>query len=323
SDGQSMLRATQEREHTAKSRTAGACGPHNQTLQHWHAPKYDVADNGSLCWLFGCKYYKATRTAPCSKGCKSFTDESPKPPLGNLATHTKQTHQEQLEQSSKDGEEADDDGGEVPQSTDKLMARKIMKSFIKKGLLHPKLKRTRKGFRILFAVWFIEANLPFTTGESSGLARLFRYLEVNEELPSDTTHSTDALTMDNASANDVMACTLSKLLQKRYLIPFVPENSQICYLAHVVNLVVQKMLSALNDAEDPNIVDYYLGQKFLPIHYDPNEDEEAVAHDGPERAAADKTTCENLPEEDKDEFDNIETGLTSVQKVCYVLFFAF
>ncbi|OCH91584.1 hypothetical protein OBBRIDRAFT_728545 [Obba rivulosa] len=112
-----------------------------------------------------------------------------------------------------------------------------------------------------------------------------------------------------------MARTLSKLLQKHYLIPFVSENSQIRCLAHVVNLVVQKMLSALNDAEDPDIVDYYLGQKFLPIHYDPNEDEEAVAHDGPERAAADKTACENFPEEDKDEFDNIETGLTPVQKL--------
>ncbi|OCH91585.1 hypothetical protein OBBRIDRAFT_708520, partial [Obba rivulosa] len=44
-----------------------------------------------------------------------------------------------------------------------------------------------KGFRILFAVWFIEANLPFTTCKSSGLTRLFRYLEVNKELLSDTT----------------------------------------------------------------------------------------------------------------------------------------
>ncbi|KAI1797442.1 hypothetical protein LXA43DRAFT_847010, partial [Ganoderma leucocontextum] len=44
-----------------------------------------------------------------------------------------------------------------------------------------------KGFNRIFAAWIFEDDLPFTTGESSGLARLFQYLKVHFLLPSDTT----------------------------------------------------------------------------------------------------------------------------------------
>ncbi|KAJ7660882.1 hypothetical protein DFH06DRAFT_988730, partial [Mycena polygramma] len=60
-------------------------------------------------------------------------------------------------------------------------------------------------------------------------------------------------------------------------IQFVPDNSQIRCLAHIVNLVVQKLLAALEEAADPDIEDYYLPHKDLPFHYDPDDDPELAA----------------------------------------------
>ncbi|KAJ7330405.1 hypothetical protein DFH08DRAFT_708903 [Mycena albidolilacea] len=60
-------------------------------------------------------------------------------------------------------------------------------------------------------------------------------------------------------------------------IQFAPANSQIHCLAHVVNLVVQKLLAVLDDAPDPDITDDYLLNKDLPLHYDPDQDPEVLA----------------------------------------------
>ncbi|CDO77912.1 hypothetical protein BN946_scf184727.g1, partial [Trametes cinnabarina] len=84
-----------------------------------------------------------------------------------------------------------------------------------------------------------------------------------------------SLTMDNASANDVLARTVGLLLLKRYGIHFTPENGRIRCIAHVVNLVVQKILSKLFEADDPVLADYYeLWNKHLPFHYDLEADDE-------------------------------------------------
>ena len=42
-----------------------------------------------------------------------------------------------------------------------------------------------------------------------------------------------------------------------YSVPFHPNNSHIHCLAHVVNLVVQKMLSVVKNVDDPELQDYY------------------------------------------------------------------
>ncbi|KZP08160.1 hypothetical protein FIBSPDRAFT_670922, partial [Athelia psychrophila] len=44
-----------------------------------------------------------------------------------------------------------------------------------------------KGFLQIFSAWLLEDDLPWTTGESPGLKRLFEYLHVRFSLPSDTT----------------------------------------------------------------------------------------------------------------------------------------
>ena len=45
-------------------------------------------------------------------------------------------------------------------------------------------------------------------------------------------------------------------------------------MAHVVNLIVQALLAALNEADDPEKDDYYIPNKHLPSHYDPDDDNE-------------------------------------------------
>lgn len=62
-----------------------------------------------------------------------------------------------------------------------------MEEFLEKGRLNPKLHPTKKGFLKHFAAWLIKEDLPFTTGESYGIKRLFKYLDVTFQLPSDTT----------------------------------------------------------------------------------------------------------------------------------------
>ena len=94
--------------------------------------------------------------------------------------------------------------------------------------------------------------------------------------------------MDNASANDVLAEYVSRLLLKRYGVQFSPENGRIRCIAHVINLIVQKILSTLSAADDPAVVDYYdLYNKHLPAHLDINElDEDLEAADATDGAAA-------------------------------------
>ncbi|KAF7794640.1 hypothetical protein EIP86_005777, partial [Pleurotus ostreatoroseus] len=96
--------------------------------------------------------------------------------------------------------------------------------------------------------------------------------------------------MDNASVNDVLARTLGFLLLKRYGIHFDPQNGQIHCIAHVVNLVVQKMLNKLEEAVDPNVDDYYERNKHVPFHYDPETDEDQKALDEEEDEEEDESS---------------------------------
>jgi hypothetical protein len=43
-------------------------------------------------------------------------------------------------------------------------------------------------------------------------------------------------------------------------------------MAHVINLIVQAMLASLDEAKDPDEEDYFVPNKHLPFHYDPDND---------------------------------------------------
>lgn len=79
--------------------------------------------------------------------------------------------------------------------------------------------------------------------------------------------------MDNATSNDVLARSLATLLIK-YNVEFDPKSGQIRCLPHVINLVVQQILSKLSsgDVADLDVDDYYNEAKKHLVHYDPNND---------------------------------------------------
>jgi len=83
-----------------------------------------------------------------------------------------------------------------------------------------------------------------------------------------------AICMDNASVCDVLASSAGILLLQKYGIQFHAQNARIRCMAHVVNLIVQAILAELNEADDPEQDDYYIPNKHIPFHYDPDDDEE-------------------------------------------------
>ncbi|KAF7349507.1 Dimer-Tnp-hAT domain-containing protein [Mycena sanguinolenta] len=333
----------------------GKRGPKTETRDHFHPP-VAVKLKGEKRWAFKCRHCKTTLTFSRSVGKNQlFGDEKPAPPLGNLATHITSKH----------------DGVPVPSDVQpgeirgvSATSAKIMADFLLEGKLNPAINSTQKNFLKVFAAWIIEDDLPFTTGETPGIQRLFAFLQTRYGLPSDTTnvkskiavatdtwttramtftfagtiaswitadwelvervldfhpiedkehegeyaalglakslnnfkalekishiffskwHRTDgslylfAVALDNASPNDVLLQALSRLLMRKFDIQFMPANSQIRCLAHVINLVVQKFLAALDDAEDPENVDDYIPNKDLPFHYDADSDPEVIA----------------------------------------------
>ncbi|KAJ7809818.1 hypothetical protein B0H13DRAFT_1550389, partial [Mycena leptocephala] len=52
-----------------------------------------------------------------------------------------------------------------------------------------------KNFLKVVAAWIIEDDLPFTTGETPGIKRLFAFLQTHYILPSDTTVRNTLATM--------------------------------------------------------------------------------------------------------------------------------
>jgi hypothetical protein len=106
-----------------------------------------------------------------------FGDESPQPALGRLATHNK-SH------------------GDIPLPEDvepgltrgiSAASAKIMEEFLIDGKLNPAINPTQANFLKNFAAWIIEDDLPFSTGETVGINRLFKFMHSRYQLPSDTT----------------------------------------------------------------------------------------------------------------------------------------
>ena len=124
-----------------------------------------------------------TRTVERSKGCDNFDEERPLPRLGNLATHIRIDHPNEWrgDGNAQQASTTPIDQGYTAAST------KLMEDYLAEGKLNPKTYPTKAGFLRHFAAWLIEEDLPFTTGEAPGLHRLFKYLEITYQLPSDTT----------------------------------------------------------------------------------------------------------------------------------------
>ncbi|KAJ3793687.1 hypothetical protein GGU11DRAFT_691287 [Lentinula aff. detonsa] len=282
SNGQSALRKIEEVERVQR-------GPKSNTRDFW--TERLVTEKGKLRWEFKCKccVHKVTvRRFPATAGCNSFDEECPKPNLSNLTTHLNQVHPDRNNTESPSQDPAE------PQTAFEEASAAFLQRYIDQGKLNPEIEATQKGFLQMFSAWVFEDGLPFTTGKSKGLRRLFEYLKIKFALPTDTTVRLTlcnswslvtysdfrliiyflAIVMDNASACDTLAETLGKLLFDRYGIHFHPENNRIRCLAHIVNLIVQAILKALDEVDSSDDIDYFLLHKDLPMHYDEDEDEE-------------------------------------------------
>ncbi|KAG2362384.1 hypothetical protein BDR07DRAFT_1407185 [Suillus spraguei] len=85
-------------------------------------------------------------------------------------------------------------------------------------------------------------------------------------------------------------------------------------MAHVVNLIVQVMLASLDEARDPDEEDYFVPNKHLPFHYDPNNDADLLEleqeQDDDENAKNDDLELDEEAEKLLNEF----SGLSPVKK---------
>jgi hypothetical protein len=129
--------------------------------------------------------------------------------------------------------------------------------------------------------------------------------------------------MDNASICDVLARVAGVMLLQKYGLNFHAQNARIRCMAHVVNLIVQALLAALNEADDPEKDDYYIPNKHLPFHYDPDDDDEVQEMEAegnkPDDEDEEFEELLNVPDLENEELDNEVTAkvvnLSEVKKV--------
>jgi hypothetical protein len=103
-----------------------------------------------------------------------------------------------------------------------------------------------------------------------------------------------------------------------YGIPFHPNNSHIHCLAHVVNLVIQKMLSVAKDDNDPDLQDYYESlDKQFPVHYNLDHDNELhdFENEDDDGSKAQGDLSDGLVDQESGKQDQF-SGMGVIEKVC-------
>lgn len=91
-------------------------------------------------------------------------------------------------------------------------------------------------------------------------------------------------------------------------------------MAHVVNLIVQAMLASLDEVRDPDEEDYFVPNKHLPFHYDPNDDADLQELEQEQADDNDKNIENDLKLDDEAEkLLNEFFGLSPVKKASSLL----
>ena len=93
---------------------------------------------------------------------------------------------------------------------------------------------------------------------------------------------------------------------------------QIRCTCHIVNLVVQDILAALGEADDPDDIDYYSLHKEQPFHLDIDADSDQVAMDNEEfQDELDDTEESDEPENiSMEEEEKLKATVSPLSKVC-------
>jgi hypothetical protein len=107
-----------------------------------------------------------TRTVERTPEYDNFNNEKPQPKFGNLSTHTHTEHPNEYTDGAGSAQESSNNPINHGYTA---ASAKLMKEFLEKGQLNPKLYPMKKGFLKHFATWLIEGDLPFTTGGSYGI----------------------------------------------------------------------------------------------------------------------------------------------------------
>ena len=84
-------------------------------------------------------------------------------------------------------------------------------------------------------------------------------------------------------------------------------------LAHIVNIVVQTLLKQLNEAKDPEILNWFEGNRHLPVHYNRDEDE-VKAMEAEDLVAVEDGRTE-IDEISEDELPKDASSLSVMKKV--------
>lgn len=134
--------------------------------------------------------------------------------------------------------------------------------------------------------------------------------------------------MDNTTVCDVIARSAGIMLLKKYGLHFHEGNACICCMLHVINLIIQSLLASLDEATDPDLEDYYIPNKHLLFHYNPEEDKEVIKmeNEGDENGYADDKDDEFVEllhldlgdeelEEELEEELNATLNISKVKKV--------
>jgi hypothetical protein len=123
-----------------------------------------------------------------------------------------------------------------------------------------------------------------------------------------------SITCDNASVNDVLIATVARILLTKYGIPEL-TNLHIRCTFHVINLVIQDILAALGEADDPDDVDYYSLHKEQPFHLDIDTDSDQVAMDNEEFEddMEESDELENISMEEEEKLKATSSPLSKVR----------
>jgi len=117
----------------------------------------------------------------------------------------------------------------------------------------------------------------------------------------------------------VLVATVARTLLTKYGIPESP-NLHIRCACHVVNLVVQAILLALGEADDPDNVDYFTLNKDQALHFDVSTDPDQIELDNESSRGDGDTPSDNIVLEEGEKLKATKSPLSKVCCLCCVFF---
>jgi hypothetical protein len=155
--------------------------------------KLDAGLGPTTYWQFTF-IFQSTRTT--SRTTEQWSDEPEAPNTSNLSKHTRESHPDQRKAYNEAvtaqkqlGPSSDNiDVGEGVINLQPVHgSAETMMGWLAKAKDNPAWPKTQRSFYEIVTAWFISDNLPWTTGETEWIDRVFTFADCRYTLPSDTT----------------------------------------------------------------------------------------------------------------------------------------